>query len=76
AGIVTASNQETFSPGTAVNPATNQVYQPLEPQWASTYPSSAYTVDYSGLHVHVNWYAVSPVTPYSGPLTAGSYTCS
>lgn len=76
AAIVTPSNTEVFSPGTAVNPATNQVYQPLEPQWASTYPSSAYTVDYSRLQVEVNWYAVAPVTPYSGSLTPGSYACS
>ena len=76
AAIVTASNPEVFSPGTAVNPTTNQVYQPLEPQWASTYPSSAYTVDYSGLQVDVNWYNVAPVIPYSGALSPGTYTCS
>lgn len=76
AAVTTASNVEIFSPGTAVNPTTNQVYQPLEPQWATTYPSSSYTVDYSGLHVHAYWYAVAPVKPYSGPLTSGSYTCS
>lgn len=76
AAIVTATNIEDFSPGTAVNPATNQVYQPLEPQWAQSYPSSSYTVDYSGLHVHVNWYGVAPTVPYSGSLTPGSYACS
>ncbi|HUZ48972.1 MAG TPA: pilus assembly protein TadG-related protein [Candidatus Dormibacteraeota bacterium] len=76
AAMVSPSNAEVFSPGTAVNPSTNQVYQPIEPQWASLYPSPAYTVDYSGLQVHVNWYAVAPIAPYSGPIATGSYTCS
>ncbi|MHB8148425.1 MAG: TadE/TadG family type IV pilus assembly protein [Vulcanimicrobiaceae bacterium] len=76
AAIVSPSNAEVFSPGTAVNPNTNQVYQPIEPQWASLYPSPSYTVDYSGLQVHVNWYAVTPIAPYGGALTVGSYTCS
>jgi hypothetical protein len=76
AAAVSPSNTETFKPGTAVNPATNQVYQPSEPQWASQYPSTSYTVDYSDLQVHVNWYAVSPIAPYSGALGSGSYTCS
>ena len=76
AAIVTASNTEVFSPGTSVNPATDQVFQPPEAQWAAAYPGAAYTVDYSGLHVGVNWYAVAPVVPYSGPLAAGSFPCS
>lgn len=67
---------ENFSPGTAVNPSTNQVYQPVEAQWASAYPSVAYTVDYSSLNVNLNWYGVSHIAPYTGTLAAGSYTCS
>lgn len=67
---------ENFNPGTAVNPATNQVYQPVEAQWASAYPSSAYTVDYSSMTVNLNWYGVAHTPPYMGALAAGSYTCS
>lgn len=67
---------ENFSPGTAVNPATNQVYQPVEAQWASAYPSVAYTVDYSSLSVNLNWYGVAHIAPYSGTLAPGSYSCS
>ncbi len=67
---------EAFNPGTAVNPSTNQVYQPVEAQWASAYPSAAYTVDYSGLFVNLKWYGVAHIPPYKGALTPGSYTCS
>lgn len=67
---------ESFSPGTAVNPSTNQVYQPVEAQWASAYPSVAYTVDYSSLNVNLNWYGVSHIAPYTGTLAPGSYSCS
>lgn len=67
---------ERFHPGTAINPATNQVYQPVEAQWASAYPSDAYTVDYSSLIVNVNWYGVAHIAPYSGALTSGNYTCT
>jgi hypothetical protein len=67
---------EHFHPGTAINPATNQVYQPVEAQWASAYPSDAYTVDYSSLSVNLNWYGVAHIAPYSGALSAGSYTCT
>lgn len=67
---------ESFSPGNAINPSTNQVYQPVEAQWASAYPSVAYTVDYSSLNVNLNWYGVAHIAPYTGPLATGSYTCS
>ncbi|MFN2529560.1 MAG: hypothetical protein ABR584_12680 [Candidatus Baltobacteraceae bacterium] len=67
---------ESFSPGTAVNPSTNQVYQPVEAQWASAYPSTAYTVDYSALNVKLNWYGVAHLPPYSGPLKTGGYSCT
>lgn len=76
ASIVAASNPEVFSPGATVNPATNQMYQPAEAQWATAFPGPAYTVDYAGLRVHVNWYNVAPTTPYSGPASPGSYACS
>ena len=67
---------ENFSPGTAINPSTNQVYQPVEAQWAPAYPSTAYTVDYSSLTVNLNWYGVKHIAPYSGALGPGSYTCT
>lgn len=67
---------ENFSPGVAINPSTNQVYQPVEAQWAGAYPSSAYTVDYSSLNVNLNWYGVAHIAPYTGVLAPGQYTCS
>lgn len=67
---------ESFSPGSAINPSTNQVYQPVEAQWASAYPSIAYTVDYSALNVNLNWYGVAHIAPYTGALVAGEYSCS
>lgn len=76
AAILQPLVSESFNPGAAVNPSTNQVYQPVEAQWASAYPSAAYTVDYSSLIVNLNWYGAAPIAPYKGALSPGSYSCS
>ncbi|MGZ3497525.1 MAG: pilus assembly protein TadG-related protein [Vulcanimicrobiaceae bacterium] len=76
AGVVAPIASESFDPGTAVNPSTNQVYQPVEAQWASAYPSAAYTVDYSGMNVNLNWYGIGHLKPWAGALQAGSLQCN
>ncbi len=75
AAAVVPANSETFDPGTLVNPATGKVYQPQETQWAQAYPAPAYTVDFSGLNVSLNWYTAGAIVPYSGTAAPGSYTC-
>ncbi len=67
---------EAFVPGTAINPQTGAVYQPAETQWAPAYSGPAYTVDFSGLSVNLNWYAPATIRPYMGNLASGTYTCS
>jgi hypothetical protein len=76
AGVVAPIVSESFDPGTAINPSTNQVYQPVETQWANAYPSAAYTVDYSAMKVNVNWYGVGRLRPWAGALQAGNYSCN
>lgn len=76
AGVVSPIVGESFDPGTSVNPSTNQVYQPVEAQWASAYPSAAYTVDYSSMKVNVNWYGVGHLRPWAGSPQPGSYSCN
>ncbi|HEY8297727.1 MAG TPA: pilus assembly protein TadG-related protein [Candidatus Baltobacteraceae bacterium] len=76
AGVVAPIATESFDPGTAVNPSTNQVYQPVEAQWANAYPSAAYTVDYSGMKVNVNWYGVGHLRPWAGALQPSSMPCN
>lgn len=63
-----------FTPGTAVNPATGQAYQPVE-HWAA-YADGTFDVNFAGLTVNLNWYQAGPIKPYSGTLTPASYTCS
>ncbi len=75
AAAVIQAQSEAFDPGTLINPATGQVYQPLEPQWASAFEAPLYTVDFSGLVVHLNWYTAAGVYPYSGTLAGSGYQC-
>jgi len=74
AAAVIPANSEAFDPGTTMNPATGQVYQPPESQWASAFASGSYTVDFSALVVHLNWYTAAGIHPYSGTVTGG-YQC-
>ncbi|HET9029859.1 MAG TPA: hypothetical protein VFN49_06750 [Candidatus Aquilonibacter sp.] len=74
AAAVMPANSEAFNPGSTINPATNQPYQPQEPQWASAFQAPLYTVDFSSLVVHLNWYTAEAVRPYSGTVTGG-YGC-
>jgi hypothetical protein len=76
AAAIVPVQTEAFVPGTAINPSTNAVYQPIETQWASGQTGPAYSVDFSGLTVNLRWYAAATIRPYMGNLTAGSYTCS
>lgn len=75
AGAVVPAVQESFRPGITTNPATGQLYQPIETQWASAYSSQAYSVDFAGLTVNLNWYTNGSIRPYSGTITSGSYQC-
>jgi Putative Flp pilus-assembly TadE/G-like len=74
AAAVIPANSEAFDPGTQINPATGQAYQPQEPQWASAFQAPLYTVDFSSLTVHLNWYTAAGVHPYSGTISGG-YQC-
>jgi hypothetical protein len=74
AAAVIPANSEAFNPGTQINGATGQPYQPQEPQWASAFQAPLYTVDFSSLTVHLNWYTAAGVHPYSGTISGG-YQC-
>jgi Putative Flp pilus-assembly TadE/G-like len=74
AAAVIPANTEAFKPGTQINSATGQPYQPQEPQWASAFRAPLYTVDFSSLTVHLNWYTAAGVHPYSGTVRGG-YSC-
>lgn len=74
AAAVIPANSEAFNPGATINPATGQAFQPLEPQWANAFQAPLYTVDFSSLVVHLNWYTAAGVHPYSGAVTGG-YQC-
>lgn len=75
AAAVVPANTETFDPGSQINPATGAAFQPKETQWAAAYPAPAYTVDFGSLNVDLAWYTAGAIVPYSGTVTAGSYTC-
>ncbi|MDE2481742.1 MAG: hypothetical protein KGN02_06095 [bacterium] len=75
AAAVVPAQSEAFDPGTMTNPATGGAYQPQEPQWASAYEAPLYTVDFSQLVVHLNWYTSAAVHPYAGTLSKGGYSC-
>lgn len=75
AAAVIPANSEAFDPGSTTNPETEAEYQPEEPQWASAYQAPLYTVDFSGLTVHLNWYTAGSILPYSGTVASGGYTC-
>ncbi len=75
AAAVIPANSEAFDPGSTINPATAQPYQPQEPQWANAFQAPLYTVDFSSLVVHLNWYTAAGVHPYSGSISSGSYSC-
>lgn len=75
AAAVIPAQSEAFDPGTAINASTGHVYQPQEPQWAVAFEAPLYTVDFSNLVVHLNWYTSAGIHPYSGTLAAGGYQC-
>ncbi len=75
AAAVVPANSEAFNPGTQINAATGQPFQPQEPQWASAFQAPLYTVDFSALTVHLNWYTAAGVHPYSGTVSTGGYQC-
>ncbi len=73
AAAVLPANTEAFVPG-AINPATNQPYQPVE-RWATAQGGPAFDVDFRGLTVNLNWYAAGTIRPYNGNLSQGSISC-
>ena len=76
AGAVIPAVQESFNPGLQLNSATGQYFQPSETQWASAYSAPAYTVDFSGLTVNLNWYTNGAIKPYSGTISSSAYQCA
>ena len=79
AAVASVSPTTAFDPGTQINPKTGQVYQPTESQWtvgALTFVGPAYTVDFSGLNVSVNWYTAAPIQPPTSNVGKGTITCS
>lgn len=79
AAVASVSPTTPFNPGTQVNPKTGQVYQPTESQWtvgALTFVAPAYTVNFSGLNVSVNWYTAVPIQPPTNNVPKGQITCS
>ena len=75
AAAVVPAQSEAFDPGSATNAATGTFYQPQEPKWASAYEAPLYTVDFSQLIVHLNWYTSAAIHPYSGTVSGGGYSC-
>ena len=53
-----------FQPGVSVNPATGNVYQPVEKNATSADQSTYTNVDFSGLTVNANFYVPVPTQPY------------
>lgn len=72
AAAVVPAYSEAFNPS-KTNPQTGQPYQPNETQWAQGWVAPAYTVDFSGLTVNLNWYQAGTIDPYVS--TVGALTC-
>jgi hypothetical protein len=72
AGIMPA-NSESFKPGQLTNPSTGNVYQPPE-YWTNDQSMPAYTVDFTGLNVDLNWYMAGAIHPFAS--TASGFACS
>lgn len=79
AAVASVSPAAAFNPGTQTNPKTGQPYQPTESQWtvgALSYVSTAYTVNFSGLNVSVNWYTAVPIQPPTNNVPKVQISCS